>query len=363
MNRTLPFLAALAFAAPTPVLAKTKAKPAEEAPAAEAPAAEAPAELPVALPPGFDKLSPEMQERVASLDDAAMQALGGKLDRGEALTPDEQALADALQSLFVAEFDAKLHYQSGDVTLGDGLAVLHLGDRYRFLGPEDARLVIEQAWHNPPGMTPLGMLTPGDISPADPRGWGVVLSYTEDGHVDDADAESIDYDELLGEMKASTEEENQSRKAAGFGAIHLVGWAEPPHYDKERHSLYWAKELSGDDPGENSLNYAIRVLGRKGVLELNAVAAMSQLPQIRPEMEQVYALVEFNQGNRYTDFDPDIDQVAVYGIGGLIAGKMAAKAGLFAVLLKGLLAMKKALVLLVIGAIAGIKAIFSRKKE
>ncbi|TYA89160.1 DUF2167 domain-containing protein, partial [Seonamhaeicola marinus] len=37
---------------------------------------------------------------------------------------------------------------------------------------------------------------------------------------------------------------------------------------------------------------------------------------------------------RYSDFNPDIDQVAAYGIGGLIAGKILAKAGFFAVILK-----------------------------
>lgn len=90
---------------------------------------------------------------------------------------------------------------------------------------------------------------------------------------------------------------------------------------------------------------------------------MSQLPQIRPEMEKVYALVEFQDGNRYGDFDPDLDTVAAYGIGGLIAGKVAAKAGLFALILKGLLAAKKALIIGAIALAAGLKAFFSRKKE
>ena len=45
--------------------------------------------------------------------------------------------------------------------------------------------------------------------------------------------------------------------------------------------------------------------------------------------------VEFDDGNRYSDFNPDIDTVAAYGIGGLIAGKLAAKAGIFALLAKG----------------------------
>lgn len=316
-----------------------------------------------APPAGWTSLTPEQQERLAAADDATLQALGHKLERGDALTADEQQLADAMQLLYAAEFDSKLAYQRGDIKIGGDLAVLHLGDQYRFLGPEDAETVIEKAWNNPPGERPLGMIVPNDPSPAHAAGWGVVLTYVEEGHVDDADAESIDYDQLLADMKAGTEAENESRTKLGFPPLHLVGWAEPPHYDKARHSLYWALEFRGDGPGEHSLNYAIRVLGRKGVLELNAVALMPQLPQIRPEMEKIYALVEFEQGNRYSDFDPDIDTVAAYGIGGLIAGKVAAKAGLFALLFKGLLAAKKAVILGVIALAAGLKALFSRKKD
>jgi uncharacterized membrane-anchored protein len=44
--------------------------------------------------------------------------------------------------------------------------------------------------------------------------------------------------------------------------------------------------------------------------------------------------VEFNQGNKYSDFNPSVDKVAAWTIGGLVAGKVLAKVGLFAVILK-----------------------------
>lgn len=311
------------------------------------------------LPAGWNSLSPAAQELLAQYDDGKLQALGAKIDRGEALTDDEKSVSDALATLMAAEFDSKLTYQTGDIPLGSGLATLHLGTQYRFLGPTDAQRVIEEAWHNPPDEAPLGMIVAADLSPAHPRGWGVIVSYTEEGHVDDADAASIDYDELLASMKEATEQDNATRKGLGFPPIHLAGWAEPPHYDQPRHSLYWALELTGDEGGESSLNYAIRVLGRKGVLELNAVSGMSQLADMRPEMEKVYALVEFDDGNRYSDFDPDLDTVAAYGIGGLIAGKVAAKAGLFVLLAKGW----KLVVAGLIALFAGARAFFGRKKE
>lgn len=310
----------------------------------------------------FAKLSPQDAEAIAALDEAGMQALVEKIEQGAPLSGSEQAFADALQATMIEQFDAQLTYQTGDVELSNGLAVLHLGDGFRYLDPQGAKTVLEEAWGNPPGPPSLGMIVPADISPLDPEhGWGVVITYAADGFVEDDDADDIDYDELLEQMKEATEADNPGRTAQGYAPMHLVGWAEPPRYDEAGHRLYWAKELSTDDSPIHSLNYAIRVLGRRGVLELNAVATMQQLPAIKPEMEKVLSQVEFLQGNRYEDFDPDIDSVAAYGIGGLVAGKVLAKTGLLAGLLKMLVAAKKLLVVAAIGIAIAIKKLLGRK--
>jgi hypothetical protein len=70
-------------------------------------------------------------------------------------------------------------------------------------------------------------------------------------------------------------------------------------------------------------------------------------------------MTDFNQGHRYAEFDPDMDEVAAYGIGALIAGKLAAKAGLFATLL---ILLKKLWIvpLLVIGWLG--KRLFGKKQ-
>jgi uncharacterized membrane-anchored protein len=139
---------------------------------------------------------------------------------------------------------------------------------------------------------------------------------------------------------------NPDRVDAGYSPIELVGWAEPPHYDASARKLYWAKELRfGDDP-ETTLNYEIRALGRTGVLSMTFVADTPQLAAINDRRESVLAMAEFNPGKRYEDFDSRIDEVAAYGIGALIAGKVAAKAGLLAA---GLVLLKKFGVLVVVG--------------
>lgn len=258
-----------------------------------------------------------------------------------------------------AEFEASLTWQQGDVSVGDDLATLALGEDLRFVGPEDAGRLL-QAWGNPPGEPPLGMIFPASLSPFADEAWGVVVTYEEEGHVDDEDAADIDYAELLEEMQSDTKERNKERAEAGFGTVDLIGWAEPPHYDASSKKLYWAKDLDFGE-GEHTLNYAVRILGRKGVLELNAVASMSQLPMIRGEMTKVMERVDFQTGNRYADFDPDLDEVAAYGIGALIAGKAAAKVGLFKGLIALLVASKKLLIMGGIAVIAAIKGLFSRR--
>ena len=52
-------------------------------------------------------------------------------------------------------------------------------------------------------------------------------------------------------------------------------------------------------------------------------------------------MTEFNDGERYTDYNSKTDKTAAYGIGALVAGGIAAKAGLFAKLGALLLGLKK----------------------
>lgn len=261
------------------------------------------------------------------------------------------------------EFMASLKFQSGKIELPGGIATLDLPPTFRYLNPADAKRVLVDAWGNPPGGETLGMIFPADVSPLAQEGWGVIVTYDEDGHVNDDDASKINYDDLLKDMKESMEEESKERVKAGYPSLTLVGWAESPSYDQANHKLYWAKELASSDSKENTLNYGIRVLGRKGVLVLNAVAGMNQIATIKAEMPKVLAFTDFKAGNGYADFNSSTDKVAEYGIAALVAGGVAAKLGLFAKLFAVLLAFKKAAILGFIALIAGIKKLLGMKKK
>jgi len=260
------------------------------------------------------------------------------------------------------QLESQLHYQQGTVTLKDGLATLNVPKTYRYLDPQQTEKLLVEGWGNPEGSKTLGMLLPAGISPFDiEKAWGVVITYREDGYVKDNEAASIDYNDLLKQIKEATEEENKDRRQKGFDPIEVVGWAEPPHYDGAAHKLYWAKELRFGDSPENTLNYDIRVLGRRGVLSLNAVASMSQISDVRESMKDVLGLVEFTPGNRYTDFHSGMDKVAEYGVGALILGGIAVKTGLLKGLLVMLLAAKKFIIIGLVAAAGFVRKLFWRR--
>src|SRR5213592_4824842 len=68
---------------------------------------------------------------------------------------------------------------------------------------------------------------------------------------------------------------------------------------------------------------------------------MDRLASVKRDMAKVMGFVEFNGGHRYADFIPGTDNVPEYGIAALIAGGLAAKAGLFKVLLGALVALNR----------------------
>jgi len=252
--------------------------------------------------------------------------------------------------------------QTGDIKLSGNLATLHVPEDFYFLDGDDAEKVLVDIWGNPPGQDVLGMLFPEQYSPLDYESWAVTINYVADGWVSDEDAADIDYDELLEDMQDEIREANPDRIAEGYGSIELLGWAESPHYDASNKKLYWAKELRFDGSEDTTLNYEIRALGRRGILTMTFIANGSQLYEVNASRESVLAIAEFNDGNRYLDFDPSVDEVAAYGLGALVAGKIAAKTGL---LTAAILLLKKFGIFLLVGLAAfgrKIKGMFTTDK-
>ena len=242
-----------------------------------------------------------------------------------------------------------LNPQRGVIALKSAGATLQLGKGYYFLGPQDSQKVLVDAWRNPKDQVQdvLGMVFPSGETPLDSGGWGAVVTFRDTGYVPDKDARSTDYGKVLDQMRQGEDQDNDERKKNSMPSVHLAGWAQAPSYDGSRHALIWARDLQFGDQSDHTLNYDIRVLGRRGVLSLNMVASMSQLPQIRTAANELQGVATFDAGSRYADYQEGVDKKAAYGLAGLVlAGAglaVAQKAGLLAL---ALLFLKKGFILI-----------------
>lgn len=286
---------------------------------------------------------------------SAAQESDEEIAQREAWIQSAQALVDSLNP------------QHGYINIANGVAELHVPDSFYYLDPEDAEKVLVDAWGNPPGEKGAGMLLPAGVTPFAENVWAVDMEYLPIGYVSDSDAEEINYDKLLKDLQKQTAADNKDRKKEGFESVSLIGWAVPPSYDAANHTLHWAKELQFGDAEDHTLNYNVRVLGRKGILNLNFIAGMDQLPEIKAAIPQILQIPEFNSGYRYDEYIKGEDRDSGLGLAALVAGGGAAvvakKTGFLAL---ALIFLKKGWILIVGGLAAGwqwIKRLFGGGEE
>tara|TARA_R110002167_G_scaffold7718_3_gene36255 strand:+ start:512 stop:1567 length:1056 start_codon:yes stop_codon:yes gene_type:complete len=294
---------------------------------------------------------------VLALSAAIILAGGGMSARADEV-PVQPVMPTAAQSAEIAQMQAvvdSLKPQTGAIDLPQAHTSLNLGDAYYYLDAADSRRVLVDLWGNPPGNADgvLGMVFPTGKSPMDDT-WGAVISYSADGYVSDAEATGYDYDALLNRLRDGEAANNRERQKNGYAEIELAGWAQAPTYDPDRHALIWAKDLTFSDADIHTLNYDVRVLGRRGVLSMNIVSVMPDLANVSEAANGLMQTASFAPGSRYTDFVEGVDRKAEFGLAGLVAGGaavlVAKKVGLIGILL---LVLKKGAVIILAG-LAGI---------
>lgn len=314
------------------------------------------------LPPDLQPILTTMKQLIL-----ALLATCSLLAATAQAAPDTDSSAEAAAKQITAylkfadSVEKAMKYSTGVVSLPEANATLRIPAGFKFLNAEQSRFVVHDVWNNPGGSDVLGMIFPANGSPFADSSYAFVITFDAMGYVKDDDAKDIDYAEMLKSGQEEEKTENAERTKAGYEPIHWVGWAQAPYYDANSKVLHWAKELKfgTDKETPNTLNYEIRILGRKGVLSLNAVATMSELPLVKKDIDAVLGMASFEDGYAYKDFDSNTDEIAAYTVGGLVAGKVLAKAGFFALLLKGW----KFILIGLVAAWAAIKRFVLRKKE
>ncbi len=262
-----------------------------------------------------------------------------------------------------AEIFKSLRQYRGHIDLHGSIAALDLPAGYFYLNPADSETFLTKIFGNPPaanGPDTDGMILPETIDPTSGDGWAAVITYDASGHVSDSDAASTNFDDLLKTMQKGASDSNPDRVKNGFPTIELRGWAEPPHYDAEAKTLYWAERFKFGNNAEDTLNFKIRALGREGVLQLNVVDSIEHLENARKLAPKLLTMASFRPGSTYADFSSGTDKVAEYGIAGLIAGGVLLKAGFFKALLVGAAALWKPIAAGVVILLGAIGRIFRR---
>jgi uncharacterized membrane-anchored protein len=249
-----------------------------------------------------------------------------------------------------------LSWQEGPqaVSLG-AVAELQLESGYLFLDAKDTRTLMEDMGNMTDG-SELGLVTAADENAT----WFVIFERRDVGYVRDDDKDDIDADALLESIREGTEEANRVRAERGISALHVVGWQEAPRYDEATNNLTWAI-LGRDDDGGDVVNFNVRLLGRRGYVSATLVDDATQIVLARPHLDRLLGSFSYTTGNRYAEFREG-DKIAKYGLAALVvggAGAAAAKTGLLAGLFKLIAKGGKAIILLVVGALAALRKILA----
>lgn len=237
-----------------------------------------------------------------------------------------------------------------DGKLGD-LAVVKVPEGMLFVGGRENLNKFITATQNLGSGDEVGVVLPT----AEGESWWLLFEFEKVGYVKDDEKDSLDGDALLKSITEGTASGNEERKKRGFPELSVVGWHTPPKYNQGTHNLEWAAKLKSVD-GE-TLNYNVRILGRRGVMSATLIASPAQIEAALPRLRTLLGGYSFLPEQTYAAYK-DGDKVAEYGLAALVTGgaiAVAAKSGLLGKLWKLIVAAA-------VGLGAGVKKLFGKKK-
>lgn len=249
-----------------------------------------------------------------------------------------------------AQEQTDIRWQSGPSvgSLGD-IAQITVPEGFRFTGQAGTRTFLELT-QNPTNGSELGILLPESVEAGR---WFVVFDFNAIGYVKDDEKDKLDADDMISSIRQGTEAANEERKRRGWATMNIVGWHTAPFYDTRSNNLTWA--ITGAAEDGQVVNYSVRLLGRRGVMNVDLVLAPEEVDAVVPAFEKVLGGFAFKQGSRYAEFVQG-DKVAAYGLTALVAGGAGA-----ALAKSGLLGkFWKAIVVGVLALVGFIKKLFGR---
>jgi uncharacterized membrane-anchored protein len=296
-----------------------------------------------------------------------MRVLNSRVHRRLVFSLALVVLAVSVKSSFASDETAHqpvgIVWQQGPLTASlGGVAEIEVPRGFKFTDAAGTRRFLELN-QNPTSGQEVGLIMPIRTSNASNEDWFMLFEFHEIGYVSDEEKGKLDSSVLLGSIKKGTESANEIRKQKGWPAFHVTGWSKEPFYDDQTHNLTWAILGQDDSPqGSPTVNYSVRLLGRRGTMSVDLVLAPDQLPSVLSQFNQLMQHYSYTGGNRYSEFIHG-DKVAGYGLTALIAGGAAAaavKTGLFSKLFRLLAAAAIALWKFILILVAALASLFKK---
>jgi uncharacterized membrane-anchored protein len=164
----------------------------------------------------------------------------------------------------------------------------------------------------------------------------VIFEFDPVGYVKDDDKDALDADKMLASLRENQEEANTQLKSLGRPELEIARWQVKPHYESSLHNLEWGPVVKNKQNGHETVNYNVRLLGRRGVMEVTLLVGPEKLDQQLPWFRSTLKGFSFEKGEDYASFRSG-DKVAEYGLAALVTGgavAVAAKSGLLGKLWK-----------------------------
>ena len=250
--------------------------------------------------------------------------------------------------------------QTGLIHFDESHFTLNVPQGFVYLDKEQATKLLVDYWDNQESHCSdiEGAIVPEECECFYQVSVAYVISYIECGYVRDRDANQIDYDKLLKELKAENDQSNEGLLSEQ--QLKLIDWAVSPRYAEASHTLVWAFLYSRDD--YQTVNYDMRILGKLGYISINAVFSPEDLLEVQRKEELMINSIAYRYGYRYSDFDEKTDPISDWTIGALVAGSVLAKSGFLAKIGVAILKFWK-LIALGAAAIFGGILKFSKKRK
>jgi len=267
---------------------------------------------------------------------------------GQAKGAPQAASAQAGTDDIGAQINA-LAWQTGKQPVTERAAI-QLPAGYRYLDPQETNKFLKFTGNLPESQS-------FTVAPAD-FAWFAVFEFNEMGYV--KDDETIDPDALIKTMRDNQAASNEKRTSEGLAPLTIAGWAVVPHYDRASHNLEYGLKLATPEGG--NVNYATRLLGRRGVMTATLISGTEDLDRNLASFRSVLKGFDYVPDERYAAYQEG-DKVSEYGLAALVTGGAAAavlKAGGFKAFLLLLAGFGKYIVIALVAAGAAFRGAIAR---